>query len=62
VKVCRGADGKVETVFVGGDLEQHFEYTPKDMRAIKPTVPIIAAGEENSQWHDWNGSFRESSR
>jgi len=23
--VCGGAKGRVETVFVGGDLEQHFE-------------------------------------
>ncbi len=48
----RGAEGRLETVCGGGDFEQHFEKTPNDIRAMIHTIPIMAPGDEKSQWCD----------
>ena len=44
------------------DFGQRFLYTTNDTRAMRITVPIIPAGDENNQWCDWKGLFKESKR
>ncbi len=52
--------GGVEEMSVFGedDFGQPFLYTTNDTRAIKITVSIIPAGEENNQWFDWKGLYK----
>ena len=47
-----GAEGEEMSVFGEDDFGQHFLYTTNDTRAMRITVPIIAAGDENNQWCD----------
>jgi hypothetical protein len=37
-------------------FEQHFSHMVKLSKEISKAIPIIAAGEENTQWLDLKGS------
>jgi hypothetical protein len=55
-----GAEGEEMSVFGEDDFGQPFLYTMNDTRAMKITVPIIPAGEENNQWFDWKGLLKKN--
>jgi hypothetical protein len=57
-----GAEGEEMSVLGEDDFGLPFLYTTNNTRAMRITVPIIPAGEENNQRFDWKGLLKKISK